>query len=499
MGVMRFRIHPADVVDECPEIYRAYLCGFDGRVFPTRVEIDGTMMSCRRPVSDSGKLHIAWPVPEFGQPVLTTSSLPEREEPYILAVELARGTISELRDQSAGWEMAGMTLPREFRPHHAEAQRLFAKAAAAQDRSELASRLAMQAIEEACRASELLTAAYVQQRMAIQRQRSRGPAAFVGCRMERMIPSEAEERLFVETFSAASVPIEWRLIEPSEGTYHWELNDSQVQWCERNKLLTYGGPLIDLSPEGLPPWLWQWDRDVLNLQSFLCDFVETAISRYSGYIRNWEVAARANNGGAMTLSEEDRLSLTAKALEVARQIDDELQLLITVDQPWGEYQARGHHRLSPFQFVDALLRSGVGLTRVNLEFGVGYRPRGTGPRSRLAFSRLIDRWSSLGVPLCITLAFPSSAEPDDAAKSDLEVPSTSPWKREWSEQSQEEWIDEYLPLFMSKQAVVGVFWSHFSDAGEHHFPHAGVVDASGDAKPAIDTLRLLSAPQVAVT
>lgn len=498
MGVMRFRIHPADVVDECPEIYRAYLCGFDGRVFPTRVEIDGATMACRRPVSDSGKLHVTWPVEGYGQPVLTTSSLPEREEPYILAVELARGTISEVRDQLASWEMQGMTIPREFRPIHAEAQRLFAKAAASQERSDIASRLAMQAIEQACRASELLTGAYMQQRMAIQRARSRGPAAFVGCRMERMIPSEAESDLFIDTFTAASVPVEWRLIEPSEGVYHWELNDSQVQWCERNKLLTYGGPLIDLSPDGLPAWLWQWDQDVLNLQSFLCDFVETAITRYSGQIRNWEVASRANNGGAMTLSEEDRLSLTAKALEVARQIDDELQLFITVDQPWGEYQARGHHRLSPFQFVDALIRSGVGLTRVNLEFGVGYRPRGTGVRSRLAFSRLLDRWSSLGVPLCITLAFPSSSETDPAAEGDLEVPANRQWKQDWSPQAQEEWIDEYLPLFMAKQSVVGIFWSHFSDAGAHHFPNAGVLDAGGVGKPAIQTLRLLSAAKATV-
>ena len=63
-----------------------------------------------------------------------------------------------------------------------------------------------------------------------------------------------------------------------------------------------GGPLIDLAPNGLPAWLWQWENDVLNLQSFVCDFVETAISRYYGRIRNWDIAARANSGGALTLS-----------------------------------------------------------------------------------------------------------------------------------------------------------------------------------------------------
>jgi hypothetical protein len=81
--------------------------------------------------------------------------------------------------------------------------------------------------------------------------------------------------------------------------------------------------------------------------------------------------------------------------------------------------------LSPIQFVDALLRSGVGLSGVNLEFGTGYRPRGAAQRDLLDFSRLIDHWSQLGVPLYVTLAFPSAAGEDPLARSDLEVETSS--------------------------------------------------------------------------
>lgn len=496
MGVMRFRIHPPQVVDQCPEMYRAHISGIDGRVHPTRVEIDGTVMACRRPVSDSGKLHVAWPVQGFGQPILSTSSLPEREEPYVLAVELARGTISQVRDLAASWEHSGMKIPASFPETHREAQRLFSRAVARQDEPEAASELADRALVAASQAAEQLADAYVEQRLAVQRRRMRQPPAFLGCRLGQMVPSPEEEQMFLDTFSAAMVPIEWRLIEPSEGNYHWELNDTQVHWCEQNRLLTYGGPLIDLSADGLPAWLWEWDQDVLNLQSFLCDFVETAITRYYGYIRNWEVAIRANSGGSMTLTEEHRLSLVARALEVAHQIDDEIQLLITVDQPWGEYQARGNHRLSPFQFVDALVRSGVGLSGVNLELGIGYQPRGTGPRNRLAFSRLIDRWSTLGIPLHLTLAFPSSSEPDERAEAELEVPEISPWRTGWTEEAQAEWLQELLPMCLSKQSVVGIFWSHYSDAAKHHFPHAGLLDSAGQPKPALHRLQELLAQSV---
>jgi len=488
MGVMRFLIHPPSVVSDCPEIYRAYISGFDGRVFPTRVEIDGHLMACRRPVAESGKLYVSWPVEGFGAPVLGTSSLSEREEPYILAVELARGKISEVREQVSSWELQGMAVPEEFRRLHREAHRLFAKAAAAQDAPEAASELALQSLQTECRAADLLAEAYARQRLHFLWQRSHQPPALLGCQLDRSIPTQAETGKFTETFSAARVPIEWRFIEPVEGNYNWDLNDTQVRWCEENRLLTYGGPLIDLSPNGLPTWLWQWEQDVVNLQSFVCDFVETALSRYYGRIRTWEVSARANSGGAMTLTEEERLSLVARTLEVARQVDEEIQLIIGVDQPWGDYQARGQHRLSPYQFVDALVRSGVGLTALNLELGIGYQPRGTAARDRLAFSRLIDRWSTLGLPLYLTLAVPSQCTTDSHGESDLEVPAQSSWKIPWNEPAQAEWIEQFLPLLIAKQPVLGIFWAHLTDTAAQRFPYGGLIREDGTPKPALQRL-----------
>jgi hypothetical protein len=187
----------------------------------------------------------------------------------------------------------------------------------------------------------------------------------------------------------------------------------------------------------------------------------------------------------MTLNEEQRLSLVARSLEVARQVDEEVQLLIRIDQPWGEYQARGQHRLSPVQFVDALIRSGVGLSGVNLEFGVGYRPRGSAPRDLLDFSRLIDQWSQLSIPLHVTLALPSAVGDDTLARSDLEVDSSYSTHM-WNEEVQAAWVDRFLPLLMAKQSVVGIFWGHFSDAGVHHFPHAGLLRPDGSPKPVLD-------------
>ena len=160
---------------------------------------------------------------------------------------------------------------------------------------------------------------------------------------------------------------------------------------------------LDLSLNGLPKWLDQWGHDFFNLQSFLCDFVETAVQRYAGKIRLWEVSSRVNTGGALNLTEENCLTLVARTLEVARRVDEESQFLIRIEQPWGTYQTRGQHRLAPVQFVDALLRCGVGLAGVNLEIAVGYAEHGSSSRDLLDFSRMLDVWSGLEIPLHITL------------------------------------------------------------------------------------------------
>jgi len=484
MGVMRFEVYPKNLLDDWPELQRAYVSGFDGRVFPTRVVVEGNVIACRRSHSESGKVHVALPIPGFGRPTVSTSSLPERETPFLLAVELARGRISQLRDQLAAWEMAGMAVPEEFWALHQQAHRLFAEAAARQHEPAEASESAWNALESAMKAAKVLSESYTAQRLAVRRKRSARLPASLGCGLGRTILDEENSKKFCDAFTAVAVPIEWKHIEPEEGEYDWDIYDQQIAWAGEQKLLMTGGPLLDLSPDGLPHWLWQWEHDFLNLQS-VCDFVETAVARYAGLIRHWEVSARVNSGGALALSEENRLALVARTLEVVRQVDEELKLIVRIDQPWGGYQARGQHRLSPLHFVDALIRSGVGLYGVNLEIATGYSPRGTSPRDLLDFSRLIDLWSCLGVPLEVTLAFPSSTEPDPNATTELEV-ETPQWKEGWTEEAQAAWVDAYLPLLMAKQVVVGIYWCHFSDAVPHHFPHAGLLRADGTPKPALE-------------
>lgn len=486
MGVMRFTVHPKGLLETDSDLRHAYVSGFDGRVFPSRVEVEDDKFALRRMTSDSGKLHVRYPVSGFGRPVICTATLREQDEPYVLALELARGKICQVRNQLAVWEGLGMGISDEFRVVHREAHDFFAQAITAQPDIDSVTELSNSAIEKACRAADLLTGTYIDQRLRVRLKRTpQLPVSFGCCLNSHSAVTESGD-VFCDAFTAAAIPIEWNQIEQEEGEYDWEQSDALVDWCAERKLLMRAGPLLDLSENGLPAWLQQWGHDFFNLQSFLCDFVETAISRYGGRIRIWEVSSRVNTGGAYNLNEEERLTLVAKTLEVARQVDEEAQLVIRIEDPWGSYQSGGKHRLSPIQFVDALLRCGIGLSGVNLEIAVGYGDRGSGPRDMLDFSRLLDQWSSLEIPLHVTLAFPSSADADPDGD-DAVVVDGNGWKAPWSSAAQAEWIDSQVPLLMAKQSVVGIYWSHLSDDGTHVFPNAGLIDRNGSAKAGLES------------
>ena len=113
MGLLRFFVDPVTAPPDWRQAHRAFISGYDGRVHATRVEFDGRVLSCRRQQHESGKLHVPWDVEGRGSQVVSTTSLPEREQPYILPLELARGKLAEVREQAAVWQQLRMSEPTQ--------------------------------------------------------------------------------------------------------------------------------------------------------------------------------------------------------------------------------------------------------------------------------------------------------------------------------------------------------------------------------------------------
>src|SRR5262249_43386741 len=134
--------------------------------------------------------------------------------------------------------------------------------------------------------------------------------------------------------------------------------------------------------------------------------------------------------------------------------------------------------------------AGLNLAAVDLEWAMGVTPHGSYCRDMLEASRLLDLYALLGVPLQVTLGYPSASGPDAKVDTELRV-GAGHWHTGFPPEVQAEWATSFGALALCKPYVRGVSWTHLSDADPHQYPHCGLVDAAGKIKPSLDRLREL--------
>jgi len=220
----------------------------------------------------------------------------------------------------------------------------------------------------------------------------------------------------------------------------------------------------------------------------MADYVQTAVKRYQGRIRTWQLTGASNCAALLGLGEDELLWLTVRMAEAARQIDPKIEMIVGIAQPWGEYMAGQDRSHSPFIFADTLLRSGLSLAGLDLELIMGVESRGSYCRDLISVSRMIDLYTILGVPLRITMGYPSASGPDAKADKEMKV-SAGSWRAGFSPEAQAQWAAAFVALALCKPSVRGVQWVQLSDAHAHVFPHCGLFDGQNQAKPVIQSLR----------
>lgn len=481
MGSMRFTSSADRIVEQTVE--QLYISGFDR--IPGRVEAhqEGSELRVERAGSESGNVHFPWWVEGHGQITLSTATLADRDKPYHLPLELARGKIGQLRNQAAEWEGLGLTIPQTVQDAIAEALGYFAQAVVLDHGSQRSVKLAEEALRLALDATDRMAACYAGQALAIRRRASPKLSTLLGCDLGTSMPDDQTAGRVLNTFNAANLPLTWRHVETGEGRYRWDDADKQIEWCRSRGLRISGGPLLRFDGASVPDWLYLYEDDFDSLMAFASEFVEAVVRRYQGQIDVWQCSGRVNTADVLSLSEEDKVRLAARSIELTRSIDPNTPRLISFDQPWAEYLSRREMDFPPLHFADALVRADLGLTGLMLEINVGYFPGGSLSRDPLEFSRLLDYWSLLGTPLFVTLSVPSNTAHDPRARRQVRLPAGG-----WSPEAQQDWVSRYLPMILAKSCVHGVVWSPLRDSEPHEFPHGGLFDGEGRPKPALDVL-----------
>jgi len=464
-------------------VERAYVASFEGAPWETQTRLEGDCLVVTREVEESGCLHIPWRVAGHGELVLATTNLMERHQPYDLAIELARGSLNRIRNQFAWWEMAGLLAPERVKDELDQTQQLFVQAVtgSAAQRFEAASRVLVRAQG----VIDNLVAAYTEQALAMRCRDGQRLPTLLAIDLGTSVPTAEQTPRLTEAFNSAVAGFCWRDIEADTDQFDWTRCDAQVAWRRDANVRLCSGPLLRLDAHSLPDWLYLYEGDFGQIVEFVERYVKAVVARYHGRVNVWNCAAGTNIPGALSLTEEQQLHLTVRALEIVRQSAPNTPVIVTFDQPWGEYLRNQPLELSPIYFADALSRAQLGVSGFGLEINLGYYRGGSFPRDLLEVSRLLDRWSFLATPMLVFLTIPSADEADP--KTRIETPAAVGYgDGAPTPNLQAQMVGDLLDLLLCKHSVQGIAWSQWRDDAPHHFPHGGLVDAAGNEKPALE-------------
>jgi hypothetical protein len=488
MGLMRFHTPQRERVTR-EAVERSYIAGLDCVPTPARKSWDGEgALRLEREIDESGCLHIPWEVDGYGTLLLSTASLMERVRPYQLPVELARGTVNRLRTKASVWKLAGLDVTAELSSELDSTVKTFTRAATSQDQPAESARLAETAIRQALDAMASLAQQYSSQVLE-SRHRSAGELTtlLAGNLGGSAMPANLEP-MFVAAFNAAVIPFNWRDAEPESERFDWGVTDRQLKLCLRHRLKVLGGPLMRLDRSSLPDWVADRCRDFDWLSGRMTRYIAETVKRHKGQVQLWHCSAAANVAAGLPLSDEQRLRLAVQAIETTRRCDPRTPVIVSFDQPWGEYMVETPFALPPMHFAEMLVRAELGLAGIGLELNLGYWPDGSLPRDLLEIGQLIDQWSQLGLPLIPVISIPSGSNADPLASQATARPVRSVAGDCPSMDGQKRLIEQLLPMLTAKQSVQAIIWNQVFDSADHRFAHGGLFDASSRPKPSLSSV-----------
>lgn len=440
----------------------------------------------RRSGSDATALAVPVEVQGMGRLMLQTALLPPQDEPYDLAVELARYQVKSYLARSEEWQMfEGRRItetPRaiEARQTWERARRRFTESLVEQDRG-AATRLAMAAISTAIQANERLATANAEIMLQHRFGARAASRSTLGTRIWPGRDGEALRSFIGEHFDLVSLPIRWREIEVEEGRYVWGPLDRWMEWASSVGKPVIAGPLADFSAAAVPDWLYVWQNDFEQSLELLYGFMEQVVARYAGRVAMWNLASGINVNDNFVFTSQQMITVIRNARLLVKQYRPKARAMIEIRHPFGEYVARNRDSVAPLPFVTHLRQEGVQLDAVGVQLLQGDGPGGGHARDLLQISALLDHLHFLDAPILVSSLGVPSAQ-------DGSSPANGWWHEPWSPTTQERWTSRIFAVALSKPQVETILWTDIFDHPGAELLHGGLLDPSGRPKPALRSL-----------
>jgi hypothetical protein len=528
----------------------AYLLGPDEIPAHGDIRFEGGVIVCDKPTTDAAALSIQFPVilngVPLGQLTLRTSLLPDRAEPYLLSLELARHRIMLVLNKLEDWGL--FDLPGDD-PVIAQLERARAEFTAAlvalchRDRSgptpkpDPASILeadaaARRALALALDASERLAALNASRqlrarldgslyRAAERRAEESSPdrvlpenavknpdgvgvvlpqPAHLGCLVDPSNFTPELARIVQSTCDFVSMPMRWLDMEPTEGKYAFQKTDKWIEWAVRTaKLPVHAGPLICFSEICVPEWLYIWEHDYETLRELVYEHIKTLVTRYRRTITRWTVCSGLHVNESFALNLEKMMDLTRMCALLVKKLHPAAKVQIEIDRPWGEYFARNKRSMPPKMYAEMIIQAGIAIDAFALKLQMGQPHLSRTARDLAQFSDLLDRYAELDKPLTITaIGAPSqaitAAPPGRTPSKDAQAPvSPGTWHLPWSADTQSRWLTQFLGVAAGKPYISSICWQELFDRPGADMPHGGLLSEAGQPKAATTALAELRA------
>jgi GH35 family endo-1,4-beta-xylanase len=444
------------------------------------------IIDCKTRAGEPAGLNLLWPVDKFGKVMLYTTRLPEREQPYILNVELARGKMMEIITKREDWAIFEQTGHLDYEAQ--EVQSLYIEMLENINSPAKASMIADKCLLKTLLFAEQLAGRHAEMFFAARLQNRGFARSSLGCRID---PSRIDEKGYLEEalelFAHVALPINWAKVEPTKGEYDFVELDHCMEILGKKRLLINAGPLLNFSPDTVPEWLLKGDYDFETIREASYDYVSKIVSRYAKYVHIWEVISGVNAYNHFRFSFDRILEITRTACLAAREADSRTIKMIDIACPWGEYYAYDPETIPPLVYLDMVTQAGMNYDAIGVQFVFGKDQTDMHVRDMMQISAMLDRFMQIPKPVHIT----SVAVPDGSGANEQDSVSGGVWHKPWDQTIQAKWIDEFCKIAFSKPFVNTVTFATLADNGDKTIAGAGLLTDDLKPKKAFATLEKL--------
>ena len=456
----------------------AYLVGPDDIAVRGELTFKAGQIRCTTRANHTVGLCLPYDAGPLGRLMLQTCLLPDRDRPYLLSLEFARHRIKTFIAKSEEWQMFELEsdhpAPREWE----KARKLFSEALNEKDPIQ-ADRLAQRSLVHAVQANERLALAHAEIFLHWRFGKRPAPSATLGVRIHTGKDTSALRDLLTRDFDILVFPLRWSELEVEEGRYDWAPLDRWVQWAQTQDKPCVLGPLLDFSKRALPKWMYVWQHDYSTCRDLVYEHVERVVKRYGSAVDMWNVASGLNVNDNFQFTAQQMIDLTYMGSLIVRQVHKGARTMVEIVEPFGEFGAANKNAVAPLTYLDQIVQEGIPMDCVGVQLLFGQKGRGRETRDLMQISSLLDRFLTLDLPVLISAVGVPSEAPE---------PGGGWWHEPWTAQVQSRWVSRAFSIAMSKPFVESVIWSDLYDHPSSDLPGAGLVDASGRTKPALQRL-----------